>query len=93
MGNLTESPTLPSQFVLGCLVALGLCRPWHFHIGICSVYLKAVPVLALLDTIIQRSSCLSYRGSCHGKQNGILALPLPVLASVFLWAQYLRDIT
>lgn len=55
-----------------------------FHIGICSVYLKAMPVLVLLDTIIQRSSCPPYSGCCHGKQNGILALPLPVLASVSL---------
>lgn len=54
-----------------------------FHIGICSVYLKAVPVLALLDTIIQRSSCSSYSGCCHGKQNGISHLALACVSICF----------
>lgn len=53
MGNPAKSLTILSQFVQG-----HTSKVLAFNIYICSTYLKALPAFALLDTIIQRSSCL-----------------------------------
>lgn len=53
VGNPAESLTLLSQFVLG-----HTSKALAFNSCICSTYLAALPVFALLGTVIQRSSCL-----------------------------------
>lgn len=53
MGNPAESLTLLSRFVLG-----HTSKALAFNSHICSTYLAALPVFALLGTVIQRSSCL-----------------------------------
>lgn len=53
VGNPAESLTLLSRFVLG-----HTSKALAFNSHICSTYLAALPVFALLGTVIQRSSCL-----------------------------------
>lgn len=53
VGNPAESVTLLSQFVLG-----HTSKALAFNSLICSTYLAALPVFALLGTVIRRSSCL-----------------------------------